>query len=700
MKVSVLIPCHNYRHLVGEAIDSVLAQDYDGEVEIICIDDGSTDGSFEAMQAFGDRIVAIRQDNAGMCAALNSGFERAGGDIVSFLDADDTWLPGKLKHVVREFRAAPDLTMVYHRPITVDAAGRQLASPWYDSDVAQGDVSALMHRDCLPWRFMPTSTLSLSRRAAALIFPVATSLRGNADDLIAGCAALLGPVRCLPQQLSRYRIHGDNLWAAKFLAAKRRGMDEPGETETPVDRTLIDADRLDRAHRYVQVAQAKAAHGNRVLARARQAGRLSPWRDPDYRRHRIAVDGGAKWRHAAAILDGYRQLSSDRRWPLARTALNNHFSGPAEPAAPAPSDHCGSLTMPSIVANDVLGQLTDATRHLRQQLGRLGATKAAIWGCSETGEAVAALLRAAEIELTDVYDSFATGEFAGRTIRHPDSGFASGVPVIIASSRPRPQLSAIVAILEQAGVPYLFCDRQAGPATLSLAAFKDRHKGQRAFVLGNGPSLNQTDMTKLRSEITFGSNRVYLGFDKWGFNVDYWAIEDQLVGEDIAAEWNELSGPVRFVPRDMAAMVKNHENLCWVNFRRDGFGEEGPHFNTGGEEFFWGGTVTYLLLQLAVYMGCNPIYLVGVDFSYVRPDHVKELDGPTRWISHGDDPNHFTPGYFGAGRKWHDPNVARMGQAFTAARRAAAARDVRIYNATVETQLDVYEQVRFDDLFQ
>jgi len=83
-----------------------------------------------------------------------------------------------------------------------------------------------------------------------------------------------------------------------------------------------------------------------------------------------------------------------------------------------------------------------------------------------------------------------------------------------------------------------------------LDDFKDRHKGKRAWIVGNGPSLKQLDMSLLKSEVTFGSNRVYLGFEDWGFATTYWCIVDSLQLEKYTREW-ELNIPdpcLKFFP--------------------------------------------------------------------------------------------------------------------------------------------------------
>jgi glycosyltransferase involved in cell wall biosynthesis len=97
--VSVVIPCWNGEAFVGEAIDSALAQTYPN-VEVIVIDDGSTDGSLDAIRSNGDRIRWVTGPNRGACAARNRGLALARGELIQFLDADDMLLPQKLERMV------------------------------------------------------------------------------------------------------------------------------------------------------------------------------------------------------------------------------------------------------------------------------------------------------------------------------------------------------------------------------------------------------------------------------------------------------------------------------------------------------------------------------------------------------------------------------------------------------------------------
>jgi glycosyltransferase involved in cell wall biosynthesis len=109
--VSVVIPTYNYGHFISEAIDSALAQTY-GNIEVIVVDDGSTDDTGSRLNAYGDRIRYIYQPNAGLSAARNTGIKNAKGDFIAFLDSDDAFHPQKLELQMDFFAAEPQLGLV------------------------------------------------------------------------------------------------------------------------------------------------------------------------------------------------------------------------------------------------------------------------------------------------------------------------------------------------------------------------------------------------------------------------------------------------------------------------------------------------------------------------------------------------------------------------------------------------------------
>lgn len=110
--VSVIMPAYNARAYIGQAIRSVLEQDYPN-LELIVVDDGSRDGTPDEARTFGERVRVFERRNGGPAAARNFGFTVARGELIAFLDADDVWLPGKLKAQVAYLQAQPEVGVVF-----------------------------------------------------------------------------------------------------------------------------------------------------------------------------------------------------------------------------------------------------------------------------------------------------------------------------------------------------------------------------------------------------------------------------------------------------------------------------------------------------------------------------------------------------------------------------------------------------------
>ncbi len=112
--VSVIMPSYNTARYIGEAIESVLEQDYPHK-ELIVIDDGSTDGTPDRVRRYGDRVRLIIQQNQGSAVARNAGLEAARGKYIAFLDSDDVWLPGKLSTQVGHLERHPEIGLIFSR---------------------------------------------------------------------------------------------------------------------------------------------------------------------------------------------------------------------------------------------------------------------------------------------------------------------------------------------------------------------------------------------------------------------------------------------------------------------------------------------------------------------------------------------------------------------------------------------------------
>ena len=124
-KVSIVIPVYNGERYLKEALDSVFAQTY-RDYEVICVDDGSQDLSLALMGEYGERLVVVRQANAGGCAARNRGVRQSMGPYVAFLDQDDHWYPRKLDQQVAVLEAHPDVVLVLCNSDRMDGEGRML----------------------------------------------------------------------------------------------------------------------------------------------------------------------------------------------------------------------------------------------------------------------------------------------------------------------------------------------------------------------------------------------------------------------------------------------------------------------------------------------------------------------------------------------------------------------------------------------
>jgi glycosyltransferase involved in cell wall biosynthesis len=213
MKVSIIISNYNYARYLKAAVDSALAQTHQN-IEIIVVDDGSTDNSSEVIaqltMQYPDKINAIFQVNQGQGAAFNTGFAAATGEIIAFLDADDVWGPNKLERVLTEFRR-PEIVGVMHSLESIDASGDKI-----DSDVANKmrlgeDLAQVVLNTGNAWCYPPTSGLTYRRSALSKVFPIdGVKWRLWADGCLIYCTAFLGKIKTLNENLAYYRIHGAN----------------------------------------------------------------------------------------------------------------------------------------------------------------------------------------------------------------------------------------------------------------------------------------------------------------------------------------------------------------------------------------------------------------------------------------------------------------------------------------------------------
>jgi glycosyltransferase involved in cell wall biosynthesis len=224
-RVSVLIDTYNHERFIERAVISVLEQDMpmDG-VEILVVDDGSTDGTPEILRRFEPRLRVIRKPNGGQASAFNLGFAEARGEIIATLDGDDCWTKEKLRRVVETLEANPDVGVVGHGFYEEYSDGRDkgliLPGRPYRLDLASPQNAELFRHLAA---FFGTSRLTIRKRVLDQILPIPEELTIEADEYIFTLAPAIGPAMILNEPLCHYGIHSGNLFQfGKFEPIKAR----------------------------------------------------------------------------------------------------------------------------------------------------------------------------------------------------------------------------------------------------------------------------------------------------------------------------------------------------------------------------------------------------------------------------------------------------------------------------------------------
>ncbi len=222
-----------------------------------------------------------------------------------------------------------------------------------------------------------------------------------------------------------------------------------------------------------------------------------------------------------------------------------------------------------------------------------------------------------------------------------------------------------------------------------LAALKDSHKGERCFVVGNGPSLKSMDLSKLQGEFTFGFNRIFLAAAELGFTPSCIVSINDLVIEQSVAELQALRMPKFFAWRARKWLKLDADtHFIYTSYT-------GPGFSKDVTGRVWeGATVTNVALQLAYHMGFTKVILIGVDHNFASQGTPN-----TTVTSTGADPNHFSGAYFGKGFRWQLPDLETSERGYRNARQAFEADGRQVVDATVGGKLTIFPKVDYNTLF-
>ncbi len=227
-----------------------------------------------------------------------------------------------------------------------------------------------------------------------------------------------------------------------------------------------------------------------------------------------------------------------------------------------------------------------------------------------------------------------------------------------------------------------------------MESLRNIHKGERCFIIGNGPSLIAKDLDCLKKEYTFAVNRIWLMFKDTDWRPTYYAVIDQKHFESSFEDIQQIDCKCKFMPlfilRELGLDV---EDAYYFNLDTTRFYPKLPSFSSDiSDRVFDGMTVTYSLIQIAAFMGFKQIYLIGQDHSFSRemlPDgSVKINNGVKNYFSENYTKSEDRPGA-----------VSHMNLAYEKARMYCESNSIEIYNATRGGKLEIFERVNFDELF-
>lgn len=212
--VTVLIDTYNHERFIEQAIVSVLEQEFrSDEMEVIVVDDGSTDRTPEIIRRFAPRVRYLRKPNGGQASAFNFGIPETQGEIVTFLDGDDWWAKSKLRAVLEVFDQYPDVGIVGHGFYRVDTDGRPLGTvvpeQSYRLHLRSLDGAVLFDR---LKGFLGTSKVAMRRSVLERILPVPEELVFEADEFLWTSAVAVADAMVVDQPLFYYRFHGGNFF--------------------------------------------------------------------------------------------------------------------------------------------------------------------------------------------------------------------------------------------------------------------------------------------------------------------------------------------------------------------------------------------------------------------------------------------------------------------------------------------------------
>lgn len=241
------------------------------------------------------------------------------------------------------------------------------------------------------------------------------------------------------------------------------------------------------------------------------------------------------------------------------------------------------------------------------------------------------------------------------------------------------------------------------PSNPLLKKYRNRHKGERCFIIGTGPSLRVEDLNvlKIKGEITFASNKIFKIYPHTSWRPDYYCVTDYKIisqyydeiskiedSEALIAEIKD-SYECRYLDREKL----NKRNFNWFRIYYEEKWDEKerqvlPCFSFDPTRYIIDGgiSVTYSMIQWAIYMGFSELYLLGIDFFYNDMTGLSNTD-------------HFGHNYIKEGERINPPNLERCKRAYLRAEMLSKENGFKTYNSTRGGKLEVFQRINFDEIF-
>jgi hypothetical protein len=292
--ITALIDTFNHERFIEQAVESVLHQDFPvSEMEILVVDDGSTDRTPDLVRKFEPRVRLIRKTNGGQASAFNTGIPEGRGEIIAFLDGDDWWAPNKISCIAEAFEKNPQVGMIGHGFVQTSRESERVISSPIPRPLRLDSVDSA-HLFRLHRCYLGTSRLALRTSIAREVVPIPESLVFEADEYLFTVAGVLSPFIILPDPLTYYRAHGDSLYLA--TGSNRNG-----------------------TRRKQQILAALATDLRKGLSTRNVSPEVTECIleivEAEALQLRLMLDGGAPWETVRTETTIYRVLHSHASWP-------------------------------------------------------------------------------------------------------------------------------------------------------------------------------------------------------------------------------------------------------------------------------------------------------------------------------------------------------------------------------------------------